>query len=53
MDAKLYLVNAVGEAEDGEVGAFDRGDSFVALAISQISLIVRGDWDEVSELLGS
>lgn len=53
METKLYLVNTVGEAEDGEVGAFNRGDSFVALAISQVSLIVCGNWDEMSELLGS
>ena len=52
MEPELHFVEAVREAEEGEVGAFDRGDGLVALAIILLALIVGCDWDEMSELLG-
>ena len=52
MEPELDLIDAVREAEDGEVGTLNRRDNLVAL-LSSLTLIVGGDWDEVAQLLGS
>ena len=51
MEPELHFIEAVREAEEGEVGTFDRGDGLVALAIILLALIVGCDRDEMSELL--
>ena len=51
MESELHFVEAVGEAEDGEVGALDHRDGLIALAIIFLALIVGCDRDEMSELL--
>ena len=52
MHAELDLVDAVGEAEDWEVSSLDSRDSLISLGVNRSSLVVSGNWDEVSELLG-
>ena len=52
MEPKLDLINSVRESENGEVGTLNRRDNLVAL-LSALTLIVGGDWDEMSELLSS
>ena len=52
-EAELDLVNPVTEAKNWEVSSFNCWDSLIVLTISASSLIVGGDWDEVSELLRS
>ena len=53
LEAELDLVNPVTEAKNWEVSSFNCWDSLIVLTISASSLIVGGDWDEVSELLRS
>ena len=52
MEAELHLIDAIGEAEEGEVCSLDGRDEFFTLAIILCSLIESGDSDEVSKLLG-
>lgn len=52
METELHFVEAVGEAEDGEVRAFNHRHYLVALTIIALTLIVSGDRNEVPQLLG-
>lgn len=53
VEAELDLVKTVREPEEGVVSAFNGRHNLVLLAVAELALIVRGDGNEVQQLLGS
>ena len=53
MESKLNLINAVREAKDREVGAFNHSNSLISGTLILFTLIISGDWDKLVELLCS
>ena len=53
VEAKLDFVDAVSEAKEGEVSAFDCRHKLLILIVDFASLVEGGYRDEVSELLSS
>ena len=51
MEPELDLIDAVREAEDGEVGTLNSRYNLIALCCA-LAMIVGGNGDEVAQLLG-